>query len=183
MALVVDLARGMSRFAADRPGVIAVRASSQDLPIKSRSTRLAYFHLSLHYGDWRAAIDEAQRVLAPEGECWIWTMGEEHHRGSFLAKWFPSVGDIDTARFPDPAEVVATLERGWSSVAAGREVEEKVTAAGQWRTAVQNRFISTLQLIPEDEFQAGMAKYDSTYPDQNQPVEYLLTFDWIRARR
>lgn len=183
MAVVVDPARGMSRIAAELPGVIAVRAPSQDLPIKSGSARLTYFHLSLHYGDWRAAIDEAQRVLAPEGECWIWTMGEEHHRGSFLARWFPSVGDIDTARFPDPAEVVATLERGWSSVATGKEVEEKLTAAGQWRTAVQNRFISTLQLIPDDEFQAGMARYDNAYPDENQSVKYRLTFDWIRARR
>ncbi|MCP3996812.1 MAG: class I SAM-dependent methyltransferase [bacterium] len=181
VALVIDPARGMSHVAAKRPGVMAIRAPAQHLPIKSGTAQLVYFHLSLHYGDWRAAVDEAWRVLAPEGECWIWTMGEEHHRGSFLAEWFPSVGDIDTARFPDPAEVVANLERGWTTAETGKDIEKKVTAAGIWRTAVENRFISTLQLIPDYEFRAGMANYDDTYPDPDEPVEYLLTFDWIRA--
>ncbi len=166
-----------------RPGVAAIRASSQQLPLRDATVQLVYFHLSLHYGDWRAALDEAHRVLGPGGQCWIWTMGERHHRESFLARWFPSVGDIDTARFPDPGLVSSYLGERWASVESGKDIEAKVVAAGTWRAAVEARFVSTLQLISDEEFRAGLETYDKTYPDPDEPVEYLLTFDWIRASK
>ena len=173
----------MAQVAGRRPGVQAIRGESQSLPIRDELVRLSYFHLSIHYGDWREAIEEAHRVLAPGGECWIFTMGEEHHRSSFLARWFPSVGDIDSARFPDPAELVDHIASGWSAVDTGREVERKTVAAGTWRAATEARFVSTLQLLPEAEFRAGLAQFDETYPDSSQMVEYVLTFDWIRGTK
>ena len=182
LAVVVDPSQGMTAAAAKRPGLTAVRAEGQLLPFRTDAARLCYFHLSIHYGDWRKALDEVARVLGPGGECWIWTMGEEHHRNSFLARWFPSVGDIDTERFPDPGRVAEYLARMGADVAVGREVENKVVPARQWRAAAEARFVSTLQLLSDDEFRAGLAAYDNTYPDPDQPVRYVLTFDWIRAR-
>ncbi len=182
-AIVIDPSRGMTRKARKLSGVVSIRAQSQLLPLRDDTAQLVYFHLSLHYGDWRAALDEAHRVLRRGGECWIWTMGEDHHRGSFLARWFPSVGDIDTARFPDPAVVNDYLGERWAVVTTGKEVEPKTMPAGQWRAAAEARFVSTLQLVPEAEFRSGMAEYDKTYPNQDDPVEYSLVFDWIRARK
>ncbi len=182
-AVVVDPSRGMTRAAQLRPGVVPVRSFAQHLPIRSATTQLAYFHLSIHYGDWKLALDEVHRVVRPGGSCWIWTMGEKHHRSSFLARWFPSVGDIDAARFPDPAAVVAALEDRWSEVEHGREVEERTMSAAGWREAAQARFVSTLQLLPDGEFAAGLASFDETYPDPDEQVEYQLTFDWIGARK
>ena len=182
IAVVVDPARGMATEAAKQPGVHAVRASSQELPFRDGVAGLVYFHLSIHYGDWRAALDESWRVLAPHGECWIWTMGEQHHRASFLARWFPSIGDIDTARFPDPAGIVGYLEREWSLVETGKDVEHKVKPAGEWRAAVEAGFVSTLQLVAEPELKSGLIAYDEAYPNPDDEVEYDLTFDWIRAR-
>jgi ubiquinone/menaquinone biosynthesis C-methylase UbiE len=172
----------MVRLASSQPGVEAIRASTQNLPLVDDSARLAYFHLSLHYGDWRGSLDEVARVLRTGGECWIWTMGEQHHRASFLAKWFPSVGDIDAARFPDPPEVTAYLESISGRVDAGIDVETKSMAAIRWRRAVVARFVSTLQLIPADELSQGLADFDAAYPDPDQMVDYVLTFDWIRSR-
>jgi ubiquinone/menaquinone biosynthesis C-methylase UbiE len=180
-ALVVDPARGMVKVAAQRKGIAAICAYSQNLPLSNGSVRLAYFHLSLHYGDWRAALDEAGRVLSTDGECWIWTMGEQHHRASLLAKWFPSVGDIDAARFPDPQEVADYLRATTGKVEMGKETETKAMPAGQWRAAVVARFVSTLQLIPEEEFDRGLAGFELAYPDQTEMVEYDLTFDWLRV--
>lgn len=107
-------------------------------------------------------------------------MGEQHHRSSFLTEWFPSVGDIDTARFPDPNEVVAYAAATFRHVELAQEVESKVLPAGRWRRAVEARFVSTLQLIPDHEFQDGLAAFDAAYPNPDQPVEYVLTFDRIR---
>ncbi|MEA2001581.1 MAG: class I SAM-dependent methyltransferase [Actinomycetota bacterium] len=181
LALVVDPARGMVQVAAQRKGVAAICAYSQNLPLSKGSVRLAYFHLSLHYGDWKAALDETRRVLSADGECWIWTMGEAHHRASLLAKWFPSVGDIDAARFPEPQEVAGYLLATTSNVEMGRETETKVMPAGQWRAAVAAKFVSTLQLIPKDEFDRGLAGFDLAYPKETEMVEYNLTFDWLRV--
>lgn len=180
--LVIDPAQGMAEAAAAVPGVHSIRAQAQAIPIRDSCARLAYFHLSIHYGDWLRALDEVRRVLAPGGECWIWTMGERHHRESFLAKWFPSVGDIDAARFPDPSTVAGHLESMGASIEMGKEVERKVRPAGEWRGAVMARFVSTLQLIPAQEFASGLEDFDRTYPDPTQSVEYALTFDWIHAR-
>jgi len=180
-AVVVDAARGMVRVAATQPGVDAICASTQALPLRDDSTRLAYFHLSLHYGDWRMSLNEVIRVLASGGECWIWTMGEAHHRASFLARWFPSVGDIDAERFPEPGIVAEFLAARAESVTTGTEVEQRTMSAGRWRDAAAARFVSTLQLISPAELSRGLAEFDAAYPDPSHPIDYVLTFDWIQA--
>jgi ubiquinone/menaquinone biosynthesis C-methylase UbiE len=182
-ALVLDPSRGMAAAARHRSGVIPVRAIAQQLPLRSAIVSLVYFHLSIHYGDWKRSLDEALRVLHPGGKCWIWTMGEEHHRSSFLARWFPSVGDIDAARFPPPEEIVSYLAAASADVKTGREVEHKEMTAGAWRSAVEARFVSTLQLISDDEYRSGLVAFDETYPDPDAMVDYVLTFDWMRATR
>ena len=53
--------------------------------------------------------------------------------------------------------------------------------AGVWRAAVEARFVSTLQLISDEEFNAGLIAFDDTHPDPEEVVDYVLTFDWIRA--
>ncbi len=180
-AVVVDASRGMVRLAGSQPGVAAVCATTQVLPLVNSCARLAYFHLSLHYGDWRASLAEAERVLQSGGECWIWTMGEEHHRGSFLARWFPSVGDIDSVRFPDPSSVAEHLATVAQGVETGVEMEPKTMPAGRWRDAAAARFVSTLQLIPRDELEQGLSDFDAAHPDPTEQIDYVLTFDWIRA--
>lgn len=179
--IVVDPARGMVRAAVAVEGVHVICSRAQRLPLEDSGARLAYFHLSIHYGDWRRSLDEAGRILGPGGECWIWTMGAKHHRESFLARWFPSVGDIDAARFPDPGEVAEYLETAGAIVETGKEIEHKTRTAGSWRDAVVAGFVSTLQLIPADEFAQGLSRFDAAHPDRDEPVEYVLTFDWLRA--
>ncbi len=181
LPIVVDPARGMLHAVAIQQGVVPMSAVAQALPLANQRVRLSYFHLSIHYGDWRRALDEVIRVSRNDAECWIWTMGEQHHRSSFLARWFPSVGDIDSVRFPEPGRLAAYLAaRGWD-VETGKEAEHKVKRAGSWRAAVEARFVSTLQLISADELARGLAEFDRVHPDPDKPVDYLLTFDWIRA--
>ncbi len=180
-ALVVDASPRMATAASRRVGVAAINGTAQALPLRSGCASLCYFHLSIHYGDWQLALDEATRVLRPGGQCWIWTMGEKHHRSSFLARWFPSVGDIDAGRFPDPSAVAAHMVDRGATVQQGQEREYKTKPAGVWRAAVEARFVSTLQLVPAAEFTAGLAEFNRTHPDPAQPIDYLLTFDWIQA--
>lgn len=182
-ALALDPAATMVDAAARHTGVTAVRARSQAMPFRDRSVSLVYFHLSLHYGDWRASIDEAVRVVRAPGRCIVWTLGAAHHRSSMLARWFPSVAEIDTERFPSPTRVATRLERLGFDVGRAVEVEVVTRGAGEWMAAVRAGFVSTLQLVEERELEAGLAAFAAAHPDPEEKVTYELRWDQIHAAR
>ena len=150
------------------------------MPLRSNQFRLAYFHLSIHYGDWRAALDEAVRVVVPGGRVWIWTLGPDHHRASMLSQWFPSVAPLDRERVPDPEDLAGYLGR-YGQVETVGEVEDTIRPAGEWVEAVKAGFVSTLQLVPPDEMAAGLAAFSRKYPDPSQTIVYEMY--WTRIVR
>lgn len=178
--IVLDPAEKMTRPAVDR-GVAVVRGVSQALPFEDRTFALVWFHLALHYGDWRLAVDEAVRVALRGGRIEIWTLGSDHHAASLLARWFPSVPRIDDARFPAPAAVESYLAGQAASVARREVVEHRRRLAGEWLAAAEAGFVSTLQLIDADELQAGLTDFRRAYPDPTTEIPYELRFDRIVA--
>lgn len=178
--VLTDRSIGMAGAAGKVAGVQPVIGDMGDLPFRDAAFDLSYFHLSLHYGDWSRNLAEAVRVT--RRAVWVWTLGSDHHRNSFLARWFPSVVPIDESRFPEPADVAAELAGlGMASVGAGRETEKVERTAGDWRAAAEARFVSTLQLIPPEELSAGLRAFDQTHPDPTQRISYELRFSWVRA--
>jgi SAM-dependent methyltransferase len=164
---------------AGRRGLSGVRGVAQAMPFRSRCFGLVWFHLSIHYGDWRVAIDESVRVLDEGGRVEIWTLGPDHHERSMLARWFPSVVRIDSERFPPPEALAEYLERRVTSVSVTHPVEAVVRGAGSWLTAVEAGFISTLQLLPDAERAAGIEAFRRAHPDPYEDVEYHLRFTHI----
>ena len=183
-AVVLDPGRDMAERAALRRGVIPVIATSQSMPFREGAMALVYFHLSLHYGDWREALGEAGRVLRAGRECWIWTMTAAHFRQSWLARWFPSVPAIDSARFPGVADVVDHLPgAGFESITTAVVTDRVARPAGELVAAVKAGYISTLQLLSGAELSSGIAALEAAYPDPAGIVEYELRYDRITARR
>lgn len=178
--VVVDPAPAMMR-AARRNGLVAVVARGEDLPLRSGLARLAYFHLSIHYCDWRRALDEALRVLIPGGQVSVWTLGPDHHRTSLLARWFPRVADIDGDRFPDPSLLVSYLADRCATVVRQRVIEPRDRPVREWVRAVEARFVSTLQLLEDDEIREGLARFELEHSDPEAMVRYELRYDWVRA--
>ncbi len=181
-AVVIDPSVAMSAAAHGR--VPAIRGRAEHLPIRSATASLAYFHMSIHHCDWRAAIAEAARVLRPGGllVIWSWVLGPGGY--SHLGKWFPSIVTIDVARFPDLGDVADLLpEAGFEQPAEATEVEWVVTSAGAWTAAVENGFVSTLQLVPPDELQAGLDAFWAAHPDPGQRVRYRRYFGSLTAAR
>ena len=182
-AIVVDPSLEMLAVAAGLPGVDAVAGVSQEMPFRDAVFELVVFHLSIHYGDWRMALDEALRVVRPGGCCLVWTHGPAHVESSMLTRWFPTVGDIDARRFPDPEEVAGYLAEHGAIVTHDTEVEQVVRRAGDWERAVRAGFVSTLQLVPASELERGLNDFRAAHPDPDEPVAYRLGFDRIRAVR
>jgi SAM-dependent methyltransferase len=180
--VVLDPSTAMAATARTR-GIDAVVGYSQAMPFRPRTFDLVWFHLSVHYGDWQLALDEAQRVLDDTGRVEIWTLGEEHHRQSILAQWFPSIADIDSRRFPDPIEVEAYLARRMPIVTATRPHEAIVRPVGAWIQAVEAGFVSTLHLLSDEERSAGVEAFRTAHPDPNEQVSYELHFSRITGDR
>ncbi len=178
--IVVDIEPAMCVRAAAR-GLTTVRASSEALPFTDRSVAMAFFHLSIHYGSWRAAIDEALRVVRPEGRIEIWTFDRAGLGVSSLARWFPSVPRIDAERFPDPMIVAAHLRSGGATVVVQSWPDPVEWIAGEWEQAVRARYVSTLQLLDDEEIERGLAAFRSVHPDPSAPYRYSLRFLRISA--
>jgi SAM-dependent methyltransferase len=169
--------------ASSRADVTGIRGVAQAMPLLSATVALVYFHLSIHYGDWRRSVDEAARVLEPEGRCVIWTLGARHHTTSMLARWFPSVAGIDAGRFPEPAQLAARFDAIGHQLDVGTTVEEVRRTAGDWTRAVRAGFVSTLQLVGADELAGGLAAFSAVYPDPAASITYELKWDWICSKR
>jgi ubiquinone/menaquinone biosynthesis C-methylase UbiE len=177
--VVVDPASAMLTRASRHGGVAVVRATAQALPFQDHVAALAYFHLSIHYGDWRRSIAEALRVTRPGGRIEVWTMDREAIARSSLGRWFPKVVEIDQERFPDPADLARQLASNGRSVAISSTSETVDRSAADWADAVRARFVSTLQLLDDAEIAEGLAGFDAAHPDPDGRYRYELVLKRI----
>jgi SAM-dependent methyltransferase len=176
-ALVVDRSPEMVAEARRHRGVGGVVGDGGRLPIRTGSIDLVYFHVSLQYGGWEDMVDEGLRVLRPGGRIAVWTFAPEHFGRSFLARWFPSVAPIDAGRFPDPGAIAARLAAGGcEGIAIDAEREAVERTAGGWEAAAAGRFVSTLQMLPPGELEAGLRRFREAHPDPAAPVRYSLEY-------
>ncbi len=180
--IVLDPGTDMTKPARDR-SMTVVRGLSQELPFGDERFDLVWFHLSIHYGDWRAAIDEALRAVRRHGRIEIWTLASDHHDNSLLAQWFPAVAVIDRTRFPAGADIEAYLATRGSSVQRSHVIEQRTRTAGEWADAVEAGFVSTLQLVDEAELETGLAAFQQAHPDPSVGIGYELRFDRVVAQR
>jgi len=181
VALVIDPSETMCRKAAARGTVAVVRAVAQSMPIETGAASLVYFHLSLHYGSFRGAIDEAFRIARSGGSIEIWTFAPEKMRSSALAQWFPRIGEIDAERFPAIEDIVERFSSHGAETAMSRQPEVVTRSASSWVAAVKNRFVSTIQFLDADEIEAGLQEFAAAFPDPEEPYTYTIEFVRIRA--
>ena len=134
--------------------------------------------LVIHLVERPQAFAEARRVLAPDGR-----LVDRH-----LRTWStsPSTGStassrrwrtLDRARFPTPDELVAELRAAGFEAVRLVPLAQRVVIDRDWALAkVRGRFISTLQLLDEDEFRSGLVRLEAELPER---VEYALA--WVVA--
>jgi ubiquinone/menaquinone biosynthesis C-methylase UbiE len=181
--IVVDPSATMCREAAARNGVSVIGGVSAHLPLRNDIADLVYFHLSIHYGSFRDAVDEALRVVALAGMVEIWTFAPESMASSSLALWFPSIAQLDAQRFPPIGELTECLARSGAVVEVTRLPETVERTAASWQSAVRNRFVSTIQLLSDDEIESGLESFSEEYGDGNEIYRYTVEFVRIRATR
>jgi len=163
----LDLSAGMlekarERAAGEGADVRLVQGDALAMPFRDASFDAATLFLVVHHvGDHRRMGEELLRALAPGGRAVIMTRDHDEIRGSYIAM-FPGVLEIDLQRFPRVEALEADLRAaGLVGVAHAREENPGFTmTVDEILQRVDGRFISTLALMPEDEFRRGREVFE-----------------------
>jgi len=144
----------------DAPREVGLRrGEAEALPFRDAWFERAVLSLVVHLVDRPRAFPELRRVLGSGGRLVVATFRPEHFDRIWLARYFPSLVEIDRRRFPSPAILAAELvDAGFGAV--------KVRDVSQWASVgrdealerLRGRYISTLSLLPEAEYRAGVER-------------------------
>jgi ubiquinone/menaquinone biosynthesis C-methylase UbiE len=150
---------------------------AEELPFKDGWFERAVLWLVVHLVDRPKVLAELHRVLAPEGRLAIATFDPSYFDSFWLNELFPSLQGIDRARFPTAEELEAELgAAGFDEVRLTR-VSQKAALDGEAALErIRERFISTLDMLSEEEYEAGLARAERELPER---VEYRV--EWLLA--
>jgi len=149
-------------------------APAEHLPFRDGAFERAVLRLVVHLVDRAQALPELRRVVAPGGRAVIATFQPAHFDGVWLEPYFPSVGRIDRARFPDPAALEVELcDAGFAAARTIGLTQRRTMGREEALGRIRGRHISTFDLLAEDEVVAGTERAERELPET---VEVRL--DW-----
>ena len=163
---MVELAR--------RRGVNVKEARAEALPFKEDWFERALLVLVVHVFERPQAFGELGRVLGPDGRLAIATFDRAQFDDYYLSPYFPSLAEIDRARFPTREALTEELEAAGFATRV-LPVLQRTTRSRDWiLERIRGRFISTLLLLDEAEFAEGLARAERKLPDQVETEQHLL---------
>jgi SAM-dependent methyltransferase len=106
---------------------------------------------------------ECSRCLRDEGKIVLLTSShwqiEEHH--PVIGKFFPRAVEIDKKRFQDIHEIDSLLKlAGFNGIKHLRVLVERIPIDAAYLEKVRNKYVSTYNLLDEEEFERGLEKLE-----------------------
>jgi ubiquinone/menaquinone biosynthesis C-methylase UbiE len=170
----VDASPEMVALARER-GVNAKVARAEQLPFKEGWFERAVLWLTVHLLDRPRAFAELRRVLAPDGRVVIATFDPSHFNRFWLNRIFPSLERIDRERFPTEHELQGQLREAGFEPRTIRLSQRAETTRDAALERLRGRYISTLELLPEEEYRTGLERAERELPDRiGYPLEWLV---------
>jgi SAM-dependent methyltransferase len=140
--------------------------TAEELPFKDGWFERVVYRLVVHLVRRPRAFREAARVLAPGGRALVATFAPEHFEWYWLTKCFPAVATIDRGRFPTPDSLARELAAsGFDPVHTRRLAQRGTLTRGEALERIRGRYISTLRLLSDEEFAAGLRRAEAELPE------------------
>ncbi len=150
---------------------------AEALPFKDGWFERAVMWLSVHLVDRPRAFAELRRVLAADGRLAVATFDPSYFDVFWLNELFPSMKEVDRARFPTAEGLEAELlAAGFGEVRLTRLSQTDSLGREEGLERIRERHISTFDLISNDEYEAGLARAERELPER---IEYQV--EWLVA--
>jgi SAM-dependent methyltransferase len=157
------------------PGGRFMHASAERLPFKDGWFDRAVLRQVVHLVDRGAAFGELARILAPGGRVVVATFHPDHFDRYWVVRLFPEIARIDRNRFPGPEAIVEELRAAGFVETRMRRLEQHGRLSREEALErIRGRFISTLHLLDEATYEAGLAR-----AERELPPEVPFTLDWV----
>jgi len=160
--------------------ILWIRGDGQRLPFRDSVFDCVYMTLVIHHiEDKESALREMHRVLKREGNFIIVTNSHSRIKKHVLRD-FPGVVPIDLKRFP----TVPSLKKLMTKAGFGNvhhhilQHDRGYISTNEYLERVRNKYISTLTLLNEEEFQKGLKIFEkrvkSKYGDQIKQLDKFV---------
>jgi ubiquinone/menaquinone biosynthesis C-methylase UbiE len=139
-----------------------IRGDAESLPFSDASVDFIFSVYMLHHvSHLDCLMSECARVLAPGRAVFVTTTHDFIRRHPMNA-YFPSFARIDTNRFQDVPEIVASMHAaGFDRVQSEICRAAPVPIDRRYVDKVAGQFISTYALLPSGEFETGLARLEA----------------------
>ena len=156
------------------PRVTYVNGSAEEIPLPDGSCDAALLSYVIHHvKDRDDCARELRRAVKPGGFLIVRTALRESLRQVPFFEWFPTALALDERRMPARDEVEAMFApHGFEPVASEVVWQETSPSLRMYYERLKLRAISTLELLPDDEFAAGIdrLRQAAERETQSQPV-------------
>jgi len=166
--------------------VLWVQGDGQNMPFKDDFFDCVYMTLVIHHiEDKKSALREIYRTLKSGGNCVIMTNSHSRLKKHVL-RYFPEFTAIDLKRFPTiPALKKMMVKAGFRNVHhhVVKHGEESVST-DEYLDRVRKKYISTLTLLSEEEFQRGINVFERRAREKyGEQIRRILGFDFVLGEK
>jgi len=170
----VDVSEAMVARAREL-GVNARVARAEALPFKAGWFDAVVMRMVLHLTDRPRALEQAARVLAPQGRLAIATEDPDSFDDVWFTRFFRSVPAIDRARFPTADVLRLELAAaGFGAVEIEHLRQHREQTRDRSLDLIRSKGLSTFSLLDPAEYEEGLARAEAELPER---FEYR--FDWL----
>lgn len=173
-----------ARSRRSHPRVSYLEGRAEHLPVGDHTCGAAWLSTVIqHIGSLELCAHELARVLAPTGRILIRSSFPGRHEHITLFRYFPGAAAIASS-FPTVEDTVTAFARAGFEREAFESVEQLTSpslAAARDRVAL--RADTTLELLADEEFAAGLARLDADIASDPSPRPVLDRLDLLVLRR